>query len=389
MLRRDWLLWVRVGAVCLALVAPWFLWAWRQYGSFFWATILREAVYTRFTAYLDPTHLQPWYFYPATMYARFSDYGSAALVLAGLVLLLVQTVRRRWSEGLVILLWCGVPLLLISMGTSKLYHYVYPFLPPFALAAGYAVGLASMLAAAPFGRIVQSLQEHVGARWPAGVAAVRRPAVRALLLAIAATAVGIVIITLVRGPIRITIGASEIFKSSGVFRPVLIAVVFGFAAGAAPVRTKVIVAVLAMSALPLPAYRQSLGRLDDAKHPMRTARDCIAQVQTRTAGLAPGLYVDAPPPALPHAHYYYFRTIRPWIRSESPSPARLEHYFYDREESRPILVWEPTFQDFWRRSDTGEKAGRAHAPSPPMVVFGDVVLLLPGPYAVCSPEPGG
>jgi len=387
--RRDWLLWAGVGAVCLTLVAPWFLWASRQYGSFFWETILREAVYTRFTAYLDPTHVQPWYFYPATLYSRFSDYGSAVLVLAGLVLLLVQTVRRRWPEGLVILLWCGVPMLLISMGTSKLYHYVYPFLPPFALAAGYAVGLASMLAAAPVYRIVQSLQEHAGARWPGAVAAVRRPAVRALLLAIAATAVGIAIITLARGPIRITIGANEVFKNSGVFRPLLIAVVFGLVAGAGRVGTKVIVAVLVMSALPLSAYWQSLDLLDAAEHPMRTARDCIAQVQARTAGLPRGLYVDAPPHALPHAYYYNFRTIRPWTRSESPSPARLERYLYDPEELRPILVWEPTYQDFWHRSDRGEKLARDHTPSPSMIVFGDIVLLLPGPYAACSPEPGG
>ena len=364
-LRQDWLLWAGVGAVCLGLVAPWFLWAWRQYGSFFWETILREAVYTRFTVYLDPTHVQPWYFYLTTMYSRFTTYGSAVLVLAGLGLLTVQTVRRRWPEGLVMLLWCAVPLLLISMGTSKLYHYVYPFLPPFALAAGYAAGLASMLAAAPFNRIVQSLQEHAGARWPRAVAAGRRPAVRALLLTVAVTAVGIAIVTLARGPIRITIGTNEVFKSSGVFRPLLIAVVFGLAAGAGRMGTKVIVAVLVMSALPLPAYRQSLGRLNAAKHPMRTARDCIAQVQARTAGLPGGLYVDAPPQALPYPHYYYFRTIRPWTRSESPSPARLQRYLYDPGEWRPILVWEPTYQEFRHRSDMAEKLARDHTPRRP------------------------
>lgn len=390
--RRDWLLWAGVSAVCLALVAPWFLWAWRQYGSFFWQTILREAVYTRFTGYLDPTHVQPWYFYLATMYSRFSNYGSAVLVLAGLMLLLVQTVRRRWPEGLVVLLWAGVPLLLISMGTSKLYHYVYPFLPPFALAAGYAAGLASMLAAAPFSRIVRSLQEHAGARWPGGVAAGRRPAVRALLLAVAATAVGIAIITLAQGPIRITIGTNDVFKSSGVFRPLLIAVVFGLAAGAGRMGTKAIVAVLVMSALPLPAYRQSVGRLDAAKHPMRTARDCIAQVQARTAGLPRGLYVDVPPPALPYPHYYYFRTIRPWTRSESPSPARLERYIYDPAEQRPSLVWEPTYQQFQREADAAGTPASRQTTSTPMVVFTDVIdnvlLLLPGPYGVCSSESG-
>jgi len=388
--RRDWLLWAGVGAVCLALVAPWFLWAWRQYGNFFWETILREAVYTRFTAYLDPTHVQPWYFYLTTMYSRFSTYGSAVLVGAGLVLLIVQTVRRRWPEGLVILLWCGVPLLLISMGTSKLYHYVYPFLPAFALAAGYAAGLASMLAAAPFSRIVQSLQEHAGARWPRAVATVRRPAVQGLLLAVAATAVGIAIITLARGPIRITIGTNDVFKSSGVFRPLLIAVVFGLAAGAGRMGTKVIVAVLVMSALPLPAYRQSLGRLDAAKHPMRTARDCIAHVQAQTAGLPRGLYVDVPAPALPYPHYYYFRTIRPWTRSESPSPAQLERYIDDPAEQRPILVWEPTYQRFQREAEAAGTPASRQTTSTPMVVFTDIIdnvlLLLPGPYGVCSSE---
>jgi hypothetical protein len=250
-----------------------------------------------------------------------------------------------------------------------------------------------MLAAAPFSRIVQSLQEHAGARWPGAVAATRRPAVRALLLAVAATAVGIAIITLARGPIRITIGANEVFKSSGVFRPLLIAVVFGLAAGAGRMGTKVIVAVLVMSALPLPAYRQSLGRLDAAKHPMRTARDCIAHVQAQTAGLPRGLYVDAPPHALPYPHYYYFRTIQPWTRSESPSPAGLQRYLYDPEELRPILVWEPTYQDFWHRPDTAEKLARDHTRSPSMIVFEDIAnnlfLLLPGPYAACSPESAG
>ena len=212
-------------------------------------------------------------------------------------MLIIATVRRRWPEGLVVALVRYVAL--DFDGTSKLYHYVYPFLPPLALAAGYAVGLASMLAAAPFNRIVQSLQEHAAARWPRAVAAGRRPAVRVLLLTVAVTAVGIAIVTLVRGPIRITIETHDVFKSSGVFRPLLVAVVFGLAAGAGRMGTKVIVAVLVMSALPLPAYRQSLGRLDAAKHPMRTARDCIAHVQAQTAGLPRGLYVDAPPHALP------------------------------------------------------------------------------------------
>jgi hypothetical protein len=150
------------------------------------------------------------------------------------------------------------------------------------------------------------------------------------------------------------------------------------------------VAVLVMSALPLPAYRQSLGRLDAGRHPMRTARDCIAQVQARIGGSPRGLYVDVPPQALPYPHYYHFRTIRPWTRSESPSPARLQRYLYDPEALRPILVWEPTYQRFQREADAAGTPESRQTTTTPMVVFTDIIdnvlLLMPGPYGVCSSE---
>ena len=40
-----------------------------------------------------------------------------------------------------------MPIALISLGSSKLYHYAYPFLPPLTLAAGYLVALVVMLGA--------------------------------------------------------------------------------------------------------------------------------------------------------------------------------------------------------------------------------------------------
>jgi hypothetical protein len=71
----------------------------------------------------------------------------------------------------------------------------------------------------------------------------------------------------------------------------------------------------------------------------------------------------------------------------------LERYLYDPAELRPILVWEPTYQEFWHRSDMAEKLARDHTPSPSMIVFEDIAnnlfLLLPGPYAACSPESAG
>src|SRR5262249_20807940 len=88
-------------------------------------------------SYLNPQHLHPWYFYFATMYQQFGWTQTAIAVIGGFVVLTVQTVRHRWAEGGVILLWFALPLTLISVGTSKLYHYAYPFLPPAALAGGY------------------------------------------------------------------------------------------------------------------------------------------------------------------------------------------------------------------------------------------------------------
>ena len=52
-------------------------------------------------------------------------------------MLLEETIRRRWVEGGAVLIWLVLPLATISAGTSKIYHYAYPYLPPAALAGGY------------------------------------------------------------------------------------------------------------------------------------------------------------------------------------------------------------------------------------------------------------
>jgi hypothetical protein len=46
-------------------------------------------------------------------------------------------------EGVLILLWFALPVGAISTGTSKVYHYIYPFLPPLYLCAGYVMAYAA------------------------------------------------------------------------------------------------------------------------------------------------------------------------------------------------------------------------------------------------------
>jgi 4-amino-4-deoxy-L-arabinose transferase-like glycosyltransferase len=383
-LAREWRLWTFVGVLVLALVAPWFVYANVRFGMYFWHTILAEAVYTRFTTYLNPAHVQPWSFYFTEMYHRFADSGSEPLVAIGMALLVVQTVRRRWLEGAVVALWFALPLLLISFGTSKLYHYTYPFLPPLALAAGYLVALTLMLAPVVVARGLQALSDYVAARAPSEVPVFRRSAVRATLLAIAAAAAGAAAISQVYGPIRLALGRTMFFKSSGVIRPAVVVALFGTLAGASRRASRLVVALLVLGALPLHAYREALSRLTLEQHPMRTATECLDRVQSRMAGVARGLYVDLPDAVISHPLYYYFRRIRPWTRARSAQPAAIGRQLDDPAEWRPMLVWDSTYQDFM---NARVSAVSARPPSPPMVVFPDVVLLLPGPYAACAAVP--
>jgi hypothetical protein len=131
--------------------------------------------------------------------------------------------------------------------------------------------------------------------------------------------------------------------------------------------------------LPLPVYRATLARLGTERDPKRAASDCIRFVQAESPGAAPGLYLDLPDRVIGHPLYYYYRRIRPWTRAESPTPSALGRYLTDPVERRPVLVWEPTYQEYRRIHGTGA--------APAMVTFtDDVLLLLPGPYAVCGPN---
>jgi 4-amino-4-deoxy-L-arabinose transferase-like glycosyltransferase len=383
LLWQEWRVWAGAAALFLLLSAPWFIWAHRQYGAFFWTTIFGESVITRFTRFLDPNHVQPWHFYFSYGVQRLEDAHALILCGAGLMVLAVQAVRRRWPEALVILLWFAVPMALMSFGTSKLYHYAYPFLPPVALAGGYVAALAVAVLPPPVERSLEWLRTALGIRRGGGIGPFARPWPRRLAIGLAAAAVGVAVYSIVVGPLRLSLGGTDV-RSSRILRPLVFAALFGAVAGATRTTARVVVSVVVLSTLPFAAYRSSLGRLQAAEQPIRDARDCIAAVQAGLPGPMPGLYVDVPPAAtFYNVLYYHFRQIRPWLKAASPSPDNLGKYLDDPKEWRPMLVWEPVYQEF--RSRFGDSS-----PSPAMIVFDDVehgtLLLLPGPYAACSAE---
>lgn len=374
---REWRIWAGVTALGAVLIVPWFAYANIRFGAYFWEVILSQHVYTRFRTFLNPVHVQPWFYYPTQMYLRFGESGSEWLVAIGLAVLVVQSIRRRWLEGTVVVLWLVLPVALISLGTSKLYHYAYPFLPPLALGAGYLAALVVMLAPAPLGRVLQKVYDAVAVRVPVMVSMSRRPAARAVFLIVAGGAAVVAAITLISGPIHLSVGDTLLFKSSGVVRPGIVLLLFGLLAGAGRRASAIAVALLVTIVLPLQAYRDLLPRLTLEEHPMRSATDCLVRLQSAMGTAAPGLYVDVPAEFISHPLYYYFRRVRPWTRVESPDPAAIGRALADPSHSRPMLVWDSTYQAFMNSQP-------ARPSSPPMVALPDVVLLLPGPYASCS-----
>lgn len=108
---------------------------------------------------------------------------------------------------------------------------------------------------------------------------------------------------------------------------------------------------------------------------------CLGEVQ-RAAGRQDGLFV-AMPQGIWHPLYYNFRRVQPWTTGDSAQDPAIERYLYDPAAARPLLLSDQVWRD-WVRAHP-ERVSPA-AGGPPMIGFLDSVLLLPGPYAVCSPE---
>jgi 4-amino-4-deoxy-L-arabinose transferase-like glycosyltransferase len=142
-----WRTWLAVAAAVVALAAPWFVYQTVRSGSEFWYIILGEHVFKRFSSGLDPTHLKPWGYYFGFVVRELLRSHTLWLVAGGGLLVLWQSLRDEWFEGAILLFWFWLPTAFISLGSSKLPHYLYPFVPPLALWAGYGVSWAGGMVA--------------------------------------------------------------------------------------------------------------------------------------------------------------------------------------------------------------------------------------------------
>jgi hypothetical protein len=253
-----------------------------------------------------------------------------------------------------------MPIFLISFGASKLIHYAYPFVPPFALAGGYLVSLVVMLAPAPLARV----------GWP-----------RALLVVVALAAAVLVVETMRAGEATFSLAGHVLFRSSGLFRPMvggLLAVVLASRGRSAP---RVAASLAALVLVPLPAYAQNLARLDDGTPTLRTMRDCLNRVEA-ISGHA-GLHVDVADDEMEHHVYYYFRTVRPWTRADSSAPVRIQAYRDSVATQQPMVVSTRRYEELLGASRQAD-GGIPDLPPAVTIDGADVKILLPGPYAACG-----
>ncbi|MGE3578678.1 MAG: ArnT family glycosyltransferase, partial [Vicinamibacterales bacterium] len=136
---RAWRTWVGPAVAALVLIAPWFVYQTVHAGGEFWTILLTAHVVQRFAGVLHPEHLHPWHYYATWLWAELGREGLRLTWGAGLAALVWQGLGQGDWRVRGVLLWWAVPFLLLSAGTSKLFHYAYPFLPPLALGVGLAV----------------------------------------------------------------------------------------------------------------------------------------------------------------------------------------------------------------------------------------------------------
>ncbi len=373
---RDWRRWTTAGAAVAAAILPWFLYQYSRNGRQLWLVMFAEHVYTRFTAFADPGHVHPWHFYATEAWRALAEAHSAWLVLAGLILLVVHAVRRRVRDAGVLLIWLIVPVVLISFGTSKLYHYFYPYLPPLAIAAGYAVAWLT-------GRLdglVTPWRARLGAsvpRLPAGVC-------RALWV-VAAAGLLIALATAIVGSIHLRVAGHLLYRNSTVVRPLTVSLVCvalaGRALAAGGAALMLFVAMLVPT--PLAAYGDNLARLTVRHHPLKDLAACLREVDAsrRAMGLsAPGVYAPVSPEAYLHPYFFYLRG-RGWHAPRVDDDLLYRSLFVPADE-RPVAVDKTRYAEFLARTPAATDTVVA-------VDQPNIFVLLPGQYGRCRAAAGG
>lgn len=375
LLRSLWRAWLGPAGLALALIAPWFVYQTATTGSFVWLVMFGQHIYARFTTGLDASHLQPWQYYFSGLWQMLEAAGWQWLAVGGAGAAIVAATRRDGWLPRVLLFWGVVPIALLSFGSSKLPHYIYPFVPPVALAAGYASALVFDAVAAA---VMTHLFPRVLRALPARSVPVKGIARRGLI-GVAVLAAAVAVVTALRGGIRMEAGDVELFRNTSLARPVLVASLALLAAGELRSSARALALVPLLVLLPIDRYPDTWTRAFAVDRPLRAARDCVLEV--RRSGAAGQTVYNAAPALTYHTYNYYLRGFEPWERVERPDRDHLRRRLLEPGQQSPVLISESDYLDVGL--PVVEHADRALMLSAFRADPG-LMVLLPGPYARCG-----
>jgi hypothetical protein len=278
--------------------------------------------------------------------------------------------RQRDRTIVPIVLWWAVPTLLISLGTSKLYHYYYPFIPPVALGVGYGVS------------VLWGWVERAGARAPFMTRVDRRwqpvPAIRVIAIAVLLISVAAVIVGVVSGPVRFEILPGVRVRNSSVMRPLLIAGVCLLVLGRIRLLLGAAAVLLFLWSVPSPlhAYPTTFARLGQGRQPMKRLSACIREVDARrrARGETPRvIYSAMPHGTFSHPPFYYFGGTPGWHPLREGS---LRDALYG-PDPRPVLTGQADLDGFFVAHPELKAPVRVNIDS-------FLVVALPGQYEFCA-----
>ena len=312
-----------------------------------------EHVVTRVTAAVDPTHLEPWWFYldfVATTAARSWPY-----LVAGA--LAVTVPPRMRPAGLLLALWLLLPVALFSLASSKLVHYVYPALPALAVLGGQAMGAAARLIG------------DVRARAPLP------PRARVVAGAIAVAALAVAAVVAIAGPMQLAAGPLHA-RTAGPVRPLVVAVAGGLALlGWRRAAVAALAVALAASEVGR-EHGRALERVRVRHRPLGALVACVAA----HSEVPRQIRVSVGRPLYRDERYYFARVgWREW----TPDPAHLTRMVRDPDRDAPHVLDLRAYRSLVPAIASWPSEMRASLPLLPIRGH-DLVALLPGRFRPCA-----
>jgi 4-amino-4-deoxy-L-arabinose transferase-like glycosyltransferase len=356
--------WIAPALTTLALTAPWFIYQTWRIGIRFWKIILGQQVLERMSSGLDPSHLEPPAFYVTRIWTALSDAGTLWLVLAGLFTIIVMAIRGV-RDGRLLLFWAVVPLAAISVSHSKIIHYAYPFVPPLALGAGWAVAL-----------VAHAIADRVAPETTAGL---RGSPGRWLLLVIGVAALVLAGATLSTGRLVWHMPQGGVISNGSVVRPLLLGALLLWFAGRS-VRLLLLAPILLILAalLPAGAYAKAIEQTSFVYRPLAAVNECLSALKAQGAALPAETFLASGYPPT-HAYYYYLRAFGPYVPNMGQRDLESELHARLAPERASFLIF--TRDDYWAWRD---RVGSAVPSLPAILAENAYVLVLPGRAAACT-----